>query len=271
MPTASTNPPKYRWSTDPPGKPASHTIPEAQHKTNVQNLIASRQPGAAAAPATPAAPTGPLAMPVDPTYQGQVAGAQKQLDTTLAGLAQQRTAGLIGYGYSEDPVTGALTFNPNDPFSKAMLLKRNYDQQRARTGQSMGSTGGLYTGAYQKAQDLVNIGQVGAEDSLQKSLISWLAQNTQARTNAGVGYENAVAGYDADRLDRIANNPLYTPDSSIAAPPAAPAAPTAPKAPAKGSVGKPASKTNKPPNVATGVGTTRKPRVKTYTTGVKRP
>jgi hypothetical protein len=42
----------------------------------------------------------------------------------------------------------------------------------------MASSGQLYSGAYQNAQDLVNRNQLGAEDSLQKSLVSFLSGNT---------------------------------------------------------------------------------------------
>lgn len=237
----------FRW----PGSSALHTVSWEDQKA----AVAARHPGAAAA--APAAPAGPLVMPVDPTYQSDVGTAQRTRDTSLANVSQQRTSGLLGYGYGEDAATGALTFDPNNAFSKAMLLKKNYDQSRARTAQSIGSTGGLYTGAAQKAQDLVNIGQVGAEDSLQKSLLSFLAQNTQATANAGANYENAVGAADASRVGRIADNPLYMPASSTAAPAPAVAAP-----PPKGGVGTAVTKT-KPK--------TKKPKTVTYTTGVKTP
>ena len=89
---------------------------------------------------------------------------------TLAGLTQQRTSGLTNYGFTEAPGTGALAFDPNNPFSRASLLKKNYDISRARTGGQMASGGQLYAGVYQTAQDTLNRGQVGDEDTLQKSL-----------------------------------------------------------------------------------------------------
>jgi len=172
--------------------------------------------------------------PPDPLYDAQIGQIGRQRDDTLAELAGGRSRGLADYGYVEGP-GGSLRFDVNNPFSKAALLKRLHDTQRRSVGQQMGSGGQLYSGAYQNAQDLSSRNQLQAQDSLQKSLQAFLAQNTAARTRARTGYETQAQIYGAERTSRIADNPLYDPtvgDPTAAAvqgggPPAAAAAPVA--------------------------------------------
>lgn len=227
---------------------ASRNRAREQTALNAARAAAPRKgvvrPGQPAAPVAPAAPTprGPLALPPDPVYDASEAAARSNRDTSLAGLSQQRTGQLIGYGYSEDPVSGALAFNPLDPFSKASLLKKTYDQSRARTAQSMGSTGGLYAGAFQQGQDIVNRGQVQGEDALQRSLTSWLAQNTAGRQRAQTKYETDVSTAAGASAGRASTSPLYSPEADISAATAV-AAPAAAKPykeqPGKSSAGVP--------------------------------
>jgi len=196
--------------------------------------------------ATPAAPVGAAAspynvsnLPPDAAYEGVVAGATRTRDTLLGPggvggtLGAARTQGLGDYGFTEG-AGGQLAFDPNNPFSKAALLKKSYDQNRRSTGQSMGAGGQLYSGAFQNAQDLVNRNQLQGEDALQKSLVGFLARNTQARTQAGTDYETTVAGAAGDRVGRFQTNPLYNPapvdDTPAAATPATPAAAAKPAA-----------------------------------------
>lgn len=185
--------------------------------------------GAAAPGGAAAAPTGETALPVDPSYLAAYNAATSRRDTSLAGLAQQRSSGLSDYGFNEgsyDPSAagfGALTVDPNNPFSKAALLKQTYDRSRRATGQTMAAGGGLYAGSYQNAQDAVNRGQLGAEDTLQKSLERFLAQNTRSYAQAGTDFNNTVAGAQADSISRFTSNPNYnpSPQQTAAAAPAA--------------------------------------------------
>jgi hypothetical protein len=252
----------YRWPTDPPGKKAAHTIPWEKHNKPANtgsvgiggkplapgawergDFLAALLKGSTPAPTVsapdpaPAAPAAdydppqgaPLAAPPDAAYDDEVAGLGRQRDSTLTGLTQARTAGLLDYGFSEDPATKALAFDPNNPFSKAALLKKNYDTSRRSTGQSMGASGQLYSGAYQNAQDLTNRNQLGAENTLQSSLTSWLAQNTGSAAKAGTDYELGVARADGSRTARAGDSPLYAPTADLPAAPA-PVAPVAPTA-----------------------------------------
>lgn len=165
--------------------------------------------------ATPT-PTG-APPPPDPVYDAAMQAALSQRQTTEANLAGQRTAGLIDYGYNEsgpiDPLTGhgALQFDPNNPFSKAAQLKRNYDISRRSTGYSSATSGGLYSGGYQTGQNAENYNQLKDQDELQKSLYAFLAQNYGDTAQAGVDYTTAGSTAYGDMMGRIRTNPLYEP------------------------------------------------------------
>jgi hypothetical protein len=145
-----------------------------------------------------------------PIYDDEIAGLARRRDDTVTGLGQGRQAELLGYGYTEDPNTRALAFDPNNPFSRASLLKRNYDVSRSRTGNQMASGGQLYAGAFQTSQDAINRGQLGAEDALQQSLTSWLAQNTQRKAQAGIDYETDAGRAAGRSAARALDSPLNT-------------------------------------------------------------
>jgi hypothetical protein len=162
-------------------------------------------------------------LPPDASYDSIVAGLAKQRDTTLADLVGERTRTLSDYGFQEGP-TGAITFDPNNAFSKSAVMKKTYDTNRRATGQTMGAGGQLYSGSFQNAQDLINRNQLQSEDTLTKNLQAFLARNTSQRATAGTNYETAVGQADADRIARFQSNPLYDPATADSTPGAAPAA-----------------------------------------------
>lgn len=184
------------------------------------------RPAAPAAPAPvsfapPAAAQAPsAALPVDPSYEGQVAALARQRDDTLLGLAGQRTQGLQDYGYQQAP-TGALSFDASNPFSRAALLRKNYQESKQGTQTGMAARGQLYAGALQTAQAANDTGFNQGEDSLQRALLAFLTSNQGAANRARTGYETGVSQAAADRVTRaqqdLANNPPVVPD---AAPPA---------------------------------------------------
>lgn len=180
-------------------------------------LGGTRVPAASAPSAVPVAPAvsqySLSNLPPDASYDAAIAGLQRQRGDTLAGLTQARTSGLSDYGFQEGP-NGALTFDPNNPFSKAAVMKKSYDTNRRSNAQSLGAGGQQYSGAFQNAQDLVNRNQVQGEDALQKSLIGFLARNTQGVTQANTGYETAAGQAYGDRVSRFGENPLYDPASA---------------------------------------------------------
>lgn len=257
----------FSWPTDPKGKPASHTKSWDAHQAALKGTPA---PAPADAPQTNPLP---LIQPPDSIYQDDLSLAATSRDQALANATQQRTGGLLDYGYNEDPNTGGLSFDVNNPFSRAALLKKNFDTDRSRTAQTMGAGGQLYSGAFQNSQDLINRGQLQGEDTLQKSLASFLLANTGATARAGIGYQTAAQRAESARQGRVLSNPLYSPDVT-----AADAAAVVP--PAQG-IGTPKTTTNKPLTLKAGPGvkstkrstskTTRKGRTVTYSTSIKGP
>ena len=155
-------------------------------------------------------------------------GSRATATSSSGRLGAQRTQQLAGYGYTEG-AGGALAFDPNNPFSKAALLKRTYDQRRRSTGGQMAAAGQLYAGAYQSGQDVVNRGQLQDTDVLQTNLQAFLARNTGQRGAAETTYQTGVGQAEAARLARLEEleNPLYEPETDL---PAAPAGFSKPKA-----------------------------------------
>lgn len=164
------------------------------------------RPGTGAPAGTPAVgalpgPEKPKAgPPIDPIYDAQVGAAQKTRSDKIAGLGQQRIAGLSDFGYTE--TGGVLAFDPNNPFSQAALLKRNYDNARRGNVTSLAARGQLYAGSLQNAQANTNFGQGADNNGLQKRLLAFLAGNTSGVQTAGNDYDTSVAGYAGERVAR---------------------------------------------------------------------
>jgi hypothetical protein len=178
-------------------------------------------PPAAPTPAPVAAPVAPLAPPPDATYEQQVATYRRNRDDQLAALATGRQTGLSDYGYNAtfDP-TGAVTglsVDPNNPFSKAALLKRTFDQSRKANVTGFANQGQLYSGALQTTQDESQRSQAQGEDAQQKSLIQFLTQNLGSQKKAQTDFDTNVAAAESDRLSRIADSPLYSPSQDTPA------------------------------------------------------
>jgi hypothetical protein len=179
---------------------------------------------APAAPAVPAPTTfanvNPAGLPVDPAYEGQVAALARNRDDTLLSLAGQRTQGLQDYGFTQAP-TGAVAFDPSNPFSRAALLRKNYQESKQGTQTGMAARGQLYAGALQTAQAANDTGFNQNENSLERALIGFLTNNQGAQNRARSAYETGVAQAMADRVVRaqqdLANNPPVVPDVGAAA------------------------------------------------------
>ena len=90
----------------------------------------------AAPPGVPAAPAYSASnLPPDAAYDAQMLLLARQRDQGLANLAGERVRTLGDYGFTEG-IGGSLAFDPNNPFSKAALLKKNYDQSRRASAQT---------------------------------------------------------------------------------------------------------------------------------------
>ncbi len=168
-------------------------------------------------------------LPVDASYDQAISLLQRQRDEGIAAIVGERSRTLSDYGFQEGP-TGALTFDANNPFSKASVMKKTYDTNRRSTGQTLAAGGQLYHGSFQNAQDLVNRNQLQSEDALTKNLQAFLAHNASQRAAAGTDYELAAGQAYGDRVGRFQSNPNYDPatgqwKTDEPPPPGVPAAP----------------------------------------------
>lgn len=151
------------------------------------------------------------ALPNDPVYDAEVGNSQRTKDQTLAQLRSGRTDTLSEYGYnaSYDPSGNVtdLSFDPNNPFSRAALLKRSYEQGKTGTTNRYAASGQLYAGSLVNAQNQNDYQYQGGQDTLKKNLLRYLSENRQAETGANSQYEGNVGVSDANRVQRAVNSP----------------------------------------------------------------
>ena len=131
--------------------------------------------------------------PVDPGFDAKVGALRRRRDDTVSGLGQERDAGLSDAGYTgsfdaKGEVTG-LSFDPNNPFSRAALLKRNYDSEKSGNKTSYAARGQLYSGALVNQQNTTDFNRLQGDDALQKRLREFLGRNLQARKGAQTDFE----------------------------------------------------------------------------------
>jgi hypothetical protein len=219
---------QQRTTRAPAVRPPRVTQVTQQPTTNAAGRVVT--PGsllpAPAKPAAPAAPAPttfanrpPAQLPVDPSYEGQVAALARNRDDTLLSLAAQRAQNLQEYGFTEAP-TGGVAFDPSNPFSRAALLRKNYQESKQGTQTGYAARGQLYAGALQTAQAANDTGFNQNENSLERALLGFLANNQGAQNRARSSYETSVAQAMADRVLRaqqdLANNPPVVPDAAAA-------------------------------------------------------
>jgi hypothetical protein len=171
----------------------------------------SSQP-ASGAPAPPQGFTvAPANLPPDAAYQQTIGGLGQALTNTLAGLTQQRGAYLSGAGFTEDPTTHAIAFDPNNPYSQAALLRQNYQQAGRGNTTSYAASGQLYAGSLQNAQNASTDQYNRGDNAIRDAVINFLANNTTAQKAAGDAYDYNAGIALGQSVANAPNNPLYNP------------------------------------------------------------
>lgn len=165
---------------------------------NVNQQTGAIKPPAAGGSSSDSGASGP---PNDPDYDAQIAALAKQRDAIKSGLGGQRVQGLLDYGYLED-ASGNLSFDPNNPFSRAALLLRNYQQSSRGATTSMAASGQLYSGALQRQQENQAFNFNTSDDAMKKALAQFLAGNTAAAGQADIDYDLAAAAAGGARTQR---------------------------------------------------------------------
>jgi hypothetical protein len=102
---------------------------------------------AQAAGVKPPAKGGTPTPPPDPALMQQEAGAANALRIGDAFATFQNTQIDADYGFAKDG-----TIDPNNPYSRAALLQRSYQDTQRGTGTSYAAAGQYNSGAYQRMQ-----------------------------------------------------------------------------------------------------------------------
>lgn len=109
----------------------------------------------------------------DENYGRTVAIANAQLQNAITGVESQRRELGINYGLGE--MGGSVVSNP---YSRAALLQKSYDQNQRRTQNAMAAAGQLYSGSTQNARNFNTGNYSQGRDSLQKDFDARLGQTT---------------------------------------------------------------------------------------------
>lgn len=114
---------------------------------------------------------------------------EKQRDTTLNSLGEQRTGTRLDYGYSDD---AGNVVDPSNPFSRAALLKRLWDQGRAGDRTSFAARRQLYSGAYGNARSFRDFNEMRKENANKTAFAQALAAIARGETDARTRYEIGI-------------------------------------------------------------------------------
>lgn len=177
--------------------PAGYTPEQIQTITNITK-------GGTVFPTVPIpgpAATQPAQPPVNPALDGLIAGIDKDRDTTVGQLEARRPQVLADYGYKatgygSDGAALGLTFDASNPFSKAALLLRNYNQQQAGTKNSMAARGQLFSGAFLRGKRENEFGYQRGDDAIKKAL-------TGALVGIGSGIASAKSGAETRKSQAL--------------------------------------------------------------------
>lgn len=161
---------------------------------------------AAAPPVTASGVPADKPLPFDAQYDAEVGNAAKNRDVTLAGIGRERNDALATYGYTGTfDQSGNLVgrqFDPNNPFSRAALLKRTYDQTSRGNVNRMAVRGQLNAGSFQNLKNNTDFGYMQGEDANQKSLNALIGSLIGRQQAANTSYDSAVVQAGGSRLAR---------------------------------------------------------------------
>lgn len=128
----------------------------------------------------------------DEAYKRTVASANTNLQNTLSGLSSQRRELGINYGLGQ--YGGSVASNP---YSRAALLQKSYDQNQRRTQNAMAASGQLYSGATQNARNFNTGAYSQGRDSLQKDFDARMGQTILGEQSARDGFVSAQEAAEA--------------------------------------------------------------------------
>lgn len=156
----------------------------------------TQQPGSTVQPAAR-----PAASPYDPQYYQQIGGAQRDYQLGMGQLAVQETDLYRTYGF-DNPATPNIDESKLDPYNRAKMLERAYQQGQRGTGTSMAAQGQLYSGALQRGLDEGTFQYQRGYGDLSSDLSRQAADIGFERTAAANAFADAVATYGWEAVSR---------------------------------------------------------------------
>lgn len=127
-------------------------------------------------------------------------------DTSMAGLGRDRDLATSNLDYNQQRVTQDYGFDdPSNPFSRAALLERTYQQQRSGTLNSYAGAGQLYSGALTRARDADRFNYEQGRGALRGSYDETLRDLAVRRLEAQNTYQSGAEGAEAQRLEDSIN------------------------------------------------------------------
>jgi hypothetical protein len=149
-------------------------------------------------------------LPFDPVYEQTVSNNGQRLTDTLAGIQNEGNQDLTAAGYTQNGDQFAL--DPSNPFSRAALLQRHYDQSQAGATNGLAARGQLYSGALQNAQNenrfQLDQGNNANLSSLQAQLQALAGRRTGAISDAADSNTSALGTSITNAQNQaIANRP----------------------------------------------------------------
>ena len=127
-------------------------------------------------------------------------------DNAYADITQDAGRHMTEYGYTGQDTNNdgipdsGFQVDPNNPFSRAALLQRSYDQAQRGTTNSMAAQGQLYSGALQNALNEDRFQFDRGTDQNMKAFDRGLTEFMRGRRDAGQNFEEGVSNIDWEAL-----------------------------------------------------------------------
>jgi hypothetical protein len=164
-----------------------------------------------AMPTPKAVPGGP---PLDPLMLQSLDTNQRNFNVGNLQLTGERARTLQSYGYTgqfdknDALVPGSLKFDPTDPYSRAALLKQNFDRQRNTRANQMAAMGQRTSGAFLSGQNALIRNEAQGTDQLTKSLGTFLSGVATRRSDLASTKSAADIAAKIDAAGRAVPQPL---------------------------------------------------------------
>ena len=173
----------------PPSTFGAVSTPTATTAPPVAGVAQNPTPPVSTPPAPPQAVSAP---PLDPSYDSRLGVINREYGDTLAELQNRETQTRQEYGLDD----------PTNPYSRAALLQKTYENRNRGTVNSMAARGQLYAGATQNALNS-NRGAYDQDyDLLRRAQDSTLAEIIAGRRRAATTKEGLMGEAEEARLLR---------------------------------------------------------------------